>query len=154
MCGIDLLCHQKPGTVLAIDDLGTGHSSLSYLIKHFGIDLVKIDRSFVDGLGKDAENEVILSALINLSHALGLKVVAEGVETIEQLALLRSIGCDQTQGNYFSKPLSRKQRVHYSLLVSRSRVTTLLLCHARHSMLSLAVNPFKRSKSLLHVDFA
>jgi EAL domain-containing protein (putative c-di-GMP-specific phosphodiesterase class I) len=93
---------------LAVDDFGMGYSSLSYL-KRFPVDLLKIDRSFVvglrqgtDGASTDAE---IVSAMIDLTHALGLKAVAEGVETSEQLARLRNMKCDLAQGNYFSEPL-------------------------------------------------
>jgi EAL domain-containing protein (putative c-di-GMP-specific phosphodiesterase class I) len=93
---------------LAVDDFGICYSSLSYL-KRFSVDFLKIDRSFIAGLGqetdgvsKDAE---IVSAMIDLTHALGLKAVAEGVETSEQLARLRNMKCDLAQGNYFSEPL-------------------------------------------------
>ena len=93
------------GVRLAIDDFGTGYSSLSYL-KRFPVDYLKIDRSFVDGLGQEAEDTVIVSGTISLAHNLGLEVIAEGVEREEQLALLREMRCDQAQGHYFSKPLS------------------------------------------------
>ncbi|MBV9455835.1 MAG: EAL domain-containing protein [Rubrobacter sp.] len=96
------------GIKLAIDDLGTGHSSLSYLIKRFGITFVKFDRSFIEELGEDDELKVILSSMINLLHALGLQAIAEGVETIEQFTQLSSLGCDIAQGNYFSEPLSNE----------------------------------------------
>jgi len=93
---------------LAIDDFGMGYSSLSYL-KRFPVDFLKIDRSFIAGLGQDTDgaskDAEIVSAMIDLTHALGLKVVAEGVETSEQLARLRNMKCDLAQGNYFSEPL-------------------------------------------------
>ena len=96
------------GVKLAIDDFGLGYSSLSYL-KRFPVDFLKIDRSFIAGLGQDTEgvskDAEIVKAMIDLTHALGLKVIAEGVETSEQLALLRNMKCDLTQGNYFSEPL-------------------------------------------------
>lgn len=93
------------GVTFAIDDFGTGYSSLSYL-KSFPVDTLKIDKSFIDGLGADSEDAVLVSAIIDMAHALGLQIVAEGVETAFQLALLRGMGCDLAQGNYFAKPLS------------------------------------------------
>jgi diguanylate cyclase (GGDEF)-like protein/PAS domain S-box-containing protein len=92
------------GVLLAIDDFGTGYSSLSYL-QRFPLDILKVDRSFVEALGITTEGEEIVSAVINLAHALGLKVVAEGVETTQQLRILRSLQCDLAQGFLFSKPL-------------------------------------------------
>jgi diguanylate cyclase (GGDEF)-like protein/PAS domain S-box-containing protein len=91
------------GVRLAIDDFGTGYSSLSYL-KRFPVDVIKIDRSFVDGLGIDPEDTAIVTAIISLGRALGLRVVAEGVENTRQLAELRRLGCDRGQGFMFSPP--------------------------------------------------
>jgi diguanylate cyclase (GGDEF)-like protein len=93
------------GVRVAIDDFGTGYSSLSYL-KRLPVDTVKIDRSFVNGLTSDLEDEVLVSGMINLAHALGLRVVAEGVETEQQAARLKAMGCEMAQGYQFYRPVS------------------------------------------------
>jgi diguanylate cyclase (GGDEF)-like protein/PAS domain S-box-containing protein len=99
---------KRMGVQLAIDDFGLGYSSLSYL-KRFPVDFLKIDRSFIAELGRGpngiAKDTEIVKAMIELTHALGLKVIAEGVETAEQLAQLRDMNCEFAQGNYFSEPL-------------------------------------------------
>jgi diguanylate cyclase (GGDEF)-like protein/PAS domain S-box-containing protein len=91
------------GVSFSIDDFGTGYSSLGYL-KRFPVDVVKIDRSFVDGLGSDKGDTAIVSAVIGLAHALDMRAVAEGVETAEQLEALVGLGCDGAQGYYFAPP--------------------------------------------------
>jgi diguanylate cyclase (GGDEF)-like protein/PAS domain S-box-containing protein len=91
------------GVKLAIDDFGTGYSSLSYL-KRFPVDVIKIDRSIVEGLGEDQGNSAIVSATITLAHALGLEVIAEGVETDEEAAELRALGCNFGQGDLWWTP--------------------------------------------------
>lgn len=91
------------GVRLAIDDFGTGYSSLSYL-RRFPINTLKIDRSFVSELESSADAVVIVRAIINLAHNLGLEVVGEGVETAGQLALLSEMGCAKVQGYWFSRP--------------------------------------------------
>ncbi len=95
---------KRLGVQLAIDDFGTGYSSLSYL-NRFPVDVLKIDHSFVDGLGHESEDTVIVSAIISLARALRLAVIAEGVETAGQVARLRALGCVLGQGYYFSQPL-------------------------------------------------
>ena len=98
------------GVTLAIDDFGTGFSSLSHLSR-FPIDRLKIDQSFVRGLGQDASSTAIVSAVVTLGHTMGLRVIAEGVETPEQLSALRTMGCDEIQGYLFSKPLPHDEFV-------------------------------------------
>jgi EAL domain-containing protein (putative c-di-GMP-specific phosphodiesterase class I) len=92
------------GVHLSIDDFGTGYSSLSYL-KRFPVEALKIDRSFIDGLGREHEDTSIVEAIVTLAHALGLTAVAEGLETETQLEALRVIGCDYAQGYLLGHPL-------------------------------------------------
>ena len=100
---------KKVGVSFAIDDYGMGYSCLYYL-KHMPVDFLKISRSFIAGLGEeDSGDEAIVPDTIGLAHALGLRVVAEGVETEEQLAKLKGLGCDLAQGYYFAKPLPSEE---------------------------------------------
>ena len=96
---------QDLGVRVIIDDFGTGYSSLSYL-ERFPVDYVKIDGSFVGKLGEESGAAVLTRGVIDLAHALGLKVIAEGVETEGQLEELKELGCDLAQGHYFSEPLT------------------------------------------------
>jgi diguanylate cyclase (GGDEF)-like protein len=95
----------RMGVIVSIDDFGTGYSSMTYL-RRFPIDKLKIDRSFISNLMTSADDASIVRAIISLAHALRLKVVAEGVETAEQVACLQKLGCDQFQGFYFSRPVT------------------------------------------------
>src|SRR5262249_58735662 len=93
------------GVHLTVDDFGTGYSSLTYL-QRFPVDGLKIDRSFVDGLGVETSDTTIVDALVHLGHSLGLTVVAEGLETQLQLHHLCRLGCDNAQNFLFSKPMA------------------------------------------------
>jgi EAL domain-containing protein (putative c-di-GMP-specific phosphodiesterase class I) len=95
---------QKSGIQLAIDDFGTGYSSMSYL-KKFEVDYLKIDQSFVQGMAESASSKTIAETIIVMAHRLGLKVIAEGVETLEQRDWLMNAGCDYAQGFLFAPPL-------------------------------------------------
>jgi len=106
------------GVQIAIDDFGTGYSSLGYL-KRFPVDILKVDKSFVDRLGQDAKDTAIVRTVIGLARSLGLQVTAEGVETHEQLAILRSMGADLGQWYYLSPPLSAEAT---DILLSRGGV--------------------------------
>lgn len=99
-----LLSFAEAGIQVAIDDFGTGYSSLAYLNK-FDIDYLKIDKAFVQEMKKDCDSFHLCEALIVMAHKLGLKVVAEGVETLEQHTLLKNMQCDYGQGYYYSWPL-------------------------------------------------
>ena len=101
LCGL-----RSHGIKIALDDFGTGYSSLSHLIK-FGIDRIKIDRSFVELLGTRADGAAIVSAVVALSHSLGLATTAEGVETPWQRDFLVAAGCSDLQGFLFSRPVPR-----------------------------------------------
>ena len=94
----------RMGVIVSVDDFGTGYSSMSYL-RRFPIDKLKIDRSFIANVMTSADDASIVRAIISLAHGLRLKVVAEGVESAEQVAFLQDLGCDQYQGFYFSRPV-------------------------------------------------
>jgi diguanylate cyclase (GGDEF)-like protein/PAS domain S-box-containing protein len=96
---------RRKGTLLSLDDFGTGYSSLSYL-KRFPVDVLKIDREFVNDVTTSAEDQALCQAVIAMAHAFNLKVVGEGIETVEHAKILHDMGCDRAQGYLISKPLS------------------------------------------------
>jgi EAL domain-containing protein (putative c-di-GMP-specific phosphodiesterase class I) len=101
----DLLGHLRIlGVRIVLDDFGSGYSSLNY-VKDLPVDDLKIDKSFIDGLGEDAVNDAIVRLIVDFAHTPGLKVTAEGVENDRQVSSLTAMGCDLAQGFYFSKPL-------------------------------------------------
>ncbi|MEA3521489.1 MAG: EAL domain-containing protein [Campylobacterota bacterium] len=108
------------GVALAIDDFGTGYSSLSYL-KQFPVDTLKIDKSFVMDMLKDKDDKVIVSTIISMAEALGLKTVAEGVETHEHEKTLQEMGCDIAQGYHYAKALEAKAFLEFALGELRAR---------------------------------
>ncbi len=99
---------RRLGVHLSIDDFGTGYSSLSYL-RQLEIDAIKIDKSFVDDIGRNSNADAICDAIIRLGHSLGKRVVAEGVETQTQLEFLRARGCEEAQGFLFAKPMTASE---------------------------------------------
>jgi c-di-GMP phosphodiesterase len=109
---------RESGARLSVDDFGTGHSSLSYLLK-LPVTALKIDQSFVRHLNQDANSTHIVNAIIGLAHSLKLGVIAEGVETAEQLVYLRAAGCDEIQGYFLSKPLDQQRFPSFALMALR-----------------------------------
>jgi len=96
---------RKMGVKIALDDFGTGYSSLSYLIK-FPVDIIKIDRSFVSAIGEDYSSETLIETVLIMAGRLDIQVIAEGIETQQQLEFLTKHGCDFVQGYYLGKPMS------------------------------------------------
>src|SRR6185295_13707389 len=105
------------GSRILVDDFGTGYSSLSYL-KHLPVDTLKIDRAFVRDMAVDANDAAIVSAIVGIAKSLGLHLVAEGIESADQLACLRTLGCGTGQGFFFSPPISPES---CSLMLEKQR---------------------------------
>jgi len=112
---------KNAGCKIALDDFGTGYSSLSYL-RRIPVDYIKIDKSFITDICTNSEDNILVSTIIAMSKALGKEVVAEGVETKEQLQLLIELGCDYIQGYYFSKPLPSEKLLSYLTVFSYSHL--------------------------------
>jgi EAL domain-containing protein (putative c-di-GMP-specific phosphodiesterase class I) len=104
---------EKLGIKLSMDDFGTGYSSLSYL-REYAFDVLKIDRSFIQGITINKADCQLVKTIIVMAHSLGMTVVAEGVETQSQLALLAELDCDLVQGYYFSRPKPAEQLLDFS----------------------------------------
>lgn len=111
--------YRAAGIQIAIDDFGTGYSSLSYL-KKFKAHFIKIDQSFVRDLAIDPRDMALTETIIEMSHRLGFKVIAEGIETEEQKRILRAAGCDFGQGYLFARPLTAEA---FRLLLLQQRGT-------------------------------
>jgi EAL domain-containing protein (putative c-di-GMP-specific phosphodiesterase class I) len=107
------------GVRMAIDDFGTGYSSLNYL-KQFPVDTLKIDQSFIQNLPGNKDDAQITRTIISMAHNLGLGVIAEGVETKEQLEFLQQVQCEEIQGYYFSKPIPAKALV---TMIEKARIS-------------------------------
>jgi EAL domain-containing protein (putative c-di-GMP-specific phosphodiesterase class I) len=103
-----LLQIKQLGVSISLDDFGTGYSSMSYL-KLLPIDYLKIDRAFTSGIFKDQSDFAIIDSIISMSHSLGMRVVAEGVEDEDQLKALSNLSCDEIQGYYYARPMPGPQ---------------------------------------------
>jgi EAL domain-containing protein (putative c-di-GMP-specific phosphodiesterase class I) len=142
------------GVRIGVDDFGTGFSSLTYL-KRFPVDVLKIDRSFVDGLCRDREDRAIVASVIDLAHAFGLTTTAEGVETAEQLAQLRALGCEQGQGYLWSRPLPAEAAGQWIAAHSHPRHPDLPVpspTGSRHRVLLVEDDPSLRRLTRLVLD--
>ena len=133
------------GVHLVLDDFGTGYSSLAYL-KHLPLDTIKIDRSFVNGLDNDDANLPIVEAVIALAHGLGIEVVAEGIETVEQLDRLRSLVCDRGQGYFYARPQPPEELTAMLLANSAGRAIVAAASAPATATRSVPVSRAKRGK--------
>jgi diguanylate cyclase len=104
----DLQALHEDGVRIAIDDFGTGFSSLGQL-RHFPVDMIKVDRSFIQGMEEETKDAAIAANLVTLAHALGVLAIAEGIESDGQLSSLKGLGCDLAQGFLFAKPMPPAQ---------------------------------------------
>ncbi len=109
---VKLVRLKQLGFKISIDDFGTGYSSLSYLVR-FPLDYLKIDRSFIQQIVSLDEKQAVVDAIIQMAHRLKMEVVAEGVESVQQLNLLRDMGCDYIQGYYYSKPIPMNELIEF-----------------------------------------
>jgi EAL domain-containing protein (putative c-di-GMP-specific phosphodiesterase class I) len=114
------------GVSMAIDDFGTGYSALSYL-QQLPVDYLKIDQSFVQEISDGTHPPRLIQAIVTMAHGLGIKVTAEGVETEQQLAALRQLGCDQVQGYLLGRPLPASEAVFSSRLQHEPEATILVV---------------------------
>jgi EAL domain-containing protein (putative c-di-GMP-specific phosphodiesterase class I) len=129
-----LLALRESGVAIALDDFGTGYSSMS-MLRQLPIDVMKIDRAFVNDLDSDDSALAIARAIVSLAHTLGLRVVAEGVETEGQVVRLRALGCDELQGFHFARPLSApalEQHVRERRPEAAARLTVGSVAPATH----------------------
>ena len=131
------------GIRIAIDDFGTGYSSLAYL-RRFPIDMLKIAREFVDGLGRDEHDDVITRAIVELAGTLGLLTVAEGIETHDQQTIVTALGCDLGQGYLFSVPVDAEAALAV-LTAPRWRFRTPARARARRRGCTASAEPRRRS---------
>jgi EAL domain-containing protein (putative c-di-GMP-specific phosphodiesterase class I) len=112
---------RRLGVRFAIDDFGTGYSSFAYLTK-LPVSCIKIDKSFIQNIENDRDSSVIVKSIIDLGHNLGLKIVAEGVETIESKKMLRVFECDEGQGYYFCRPVPADAMTQFLLRASSTPI--------------------------------
>ncbi|MGD1885940.1 MAG: EAL domain-containing protein [Cohaesibacteraceae bacterium] len=143
----DLLTNLKAqGVELALDDFGTGYSSLGYL-NSMPFDIMKIDRTFVDGSAHDADKQQMLRGIISLGHGLGLRVLSEGVETAEDLAVVRDLGGDLVQGWYFGKALPAPQALADAAAIDAKGQLVPVLAKARQKLVPQATKTTRRKQA-------